>query len=120
MFVGGGSGGTAGGIQVGTLAVLVAAVLAEARGDADADVFDRRIAPATVRQALAVIGLALAVVGSATILLLHLSDERMADVLFEVVSATATVGLSTGTTAELPAGGDRVLVVCLFLGRLGP
>lgn len=120
MFVGGGSAGTAGGIKVGTLAVLVAAVLAEARGETDADVFDRRIAPATIRQALAVIGLSLAVVGSATILLLHLSQERMADVLFEVVSATATVGLSTGITADLPPGGDVVLIVCMFVGRLGP
>lgn len=104
---GGGSAGTAGGIKVGTLAVLVAAVVAEARGDTDAGVFGRRIAPATVRQALAVIGLYLAVVGTATTLLLHLSGERMADVLFEVISATATVGLSTGITPDLPPGGDR-------------
>jgi trk system potassium uptake protein TrkH len=120
MFVGGGSAGTAGGIKVGTLAVLVAAVLAEARGERDADIFDRRIAPETIRQALAVIGLSLAVVGIATITLLHLSDERMAEVLFEVVSATATVGLSTGITARLPPGGDWVLIVCMFVGRLGP
>lgn len=120
LFVGGGSAGTAGGIKVGTLAVLVAAVVAEARGDTDAGVFGRRIAPATVRQALAVIGLYLAVVGTATTLLLHLSGDRMADVLFEVISATATVGLSTGITPDLPPGGDWVLIVCMFLGRLGP
>jgi trk system potassium uptake protein len=120
MFVGGGSAGTAGGIKVGTLAVLVAAVVAEARGEPDADVFDRRIAPETVRQALAVIGLSLALVGSATITLLHLSDERLADVLFEVVSAVGTVGLSTGITSRLPPGGDWVLIVCMFVGRLGP
>ncbi len=120
MFIGGGSAGTAGGIKVGTVAVLVAAVLAEARGDADADVFGRRIGSDTIRQALAVIGLYLAVVGTATILLLHLSGERMADVLFEVISATATVGLSTGITPDLPPGGDWVLIVCMFLGRLGP
>lgn len=120
MFIGGGSAGTAGGIKVGTLAVLVAAVLAEARGVPDADVFGRRIAPATIRQALAVIGLSLALVGTATTVLLHVSDERLADVLFEVVSAAATVGLSTGITAELPTGGSWVLIICMFVGRLGP
>lgn len=58
--------------------------------------------------------------GTATILLLHLAGERLAAVLFEVISATATVGLSTGITADLPPGGDWVLIVCLFIGRLGP
>ncbi len=120
MFVGGGSGGTAGGIKVGTLMVLVAAVVAEGRGDPDAEVFGRRISPAVIRQALAVIGISGAVISTATVWLLAVTDAGLAPALFEVVSAYATVGLSTGITDDLPPGGDWVLVTCMFLGRIGP
>ncbi len=120
MFVGGGSGGTAGGIKVGTVMVLVAAIVAEGRGDPDAEVFGHRLSGAVIRQALAVIGTSGAVIATATIWLLHVSDARLATALFEVVSAFATVGLSTGITADLPRGGDVVLMVCMFIGRVGP
>lgn len=120
MLIGGGSGGTAGGIKVGTLAVLTVAVLAEARGDQDVDVFGRRIATQTVRQALAVLALTFAVVAVATTVLLRVSNAPTHQVLFEVVSATATVGLSTGITADLPYVGQWVLIICMFVGRIGP
>ncbi len=120
MVVGGGSGGTAGGIKVGTLAVLVVAVVAEARGDADADVMGRRIPPQVLRQALAVLALTLAVVVVASTVVLRVSDATTAQVVFEVVSATATVGLSTGITADLPALAQWMLVLCMFVGRIGP
>ncbi len=120
MIVGGGSGGTAGGIKVGTLAVLVAAVVAEARGDSDTDVMGRRVPPQVLRQALAVLALTLAVVVTASTVLLRIADATTAQVVFEVVSATATVGLSTGITADLPALGKWVLIVCMFVGRIGP
>ena len=120
MLIGGGSGGTAGGIKVGTLAVLAAAVLAEARGDRDVDVFGRRIAAQTIRQALAVLALTFAIVVVATTVLLRVSAAPTHQVLFEVVSATATVGLSTGITADLPTIGQWVLIGCMFIGRIGP
>ena len=120
MIVGGGSGGTAGGIKVGTLAVLVVAVVAEARGDSDADVMGRRVPPQVLRQALAVLALTLAVVMTASTVVLRISDATTAQVLFEVVSATATVGLSTGITPDLPALGKWMLIICMFVGRIGP
>lgn len=120
MIVGGGSGGTAGGIKVGTLAVLVVAVVAEARGDSDTDVMGRRVPPQVLRQALAVLALTLAVVVTACTVLLRIADATTAQVVFEVVSATATVGLSTGITADLPALGQWVLIACMFVGRIGP
>lgn len=120
MLVGGGSGGTAGGIKVGTLAVLVVAVLAEARGDADVDVFGRRVAPQVIRQALAALALTFGVVVVATTVLLRLTSLPTHQVLFEVVSAVGTVGLSTGITADLPTAGKWVLISCMFLGRIGP
>lgn len=120
MFMGGGSAGTAGGIKVTTVAVLVAAVVAEARGDADTTVFDRRIDTTTLRQALAVTALTTALVVTATLLFLELTDERLADALFEVVSATATVGLTTGVTFRIDEGPQWILIACMFLGRIGP
>ncbi|MGF1648535.1 MAG: TrkH family potassium uptake protein [Kineosporiaceae bacterium] len=120
MFVGGGSASTAGGIKVATLAVLVMAVVAEARGDTDTTAFDRRIDTTTLRQALAVTALTMGLVVTATLLFLELTDERLADALFEVVSATATVGLTTGVTFRIDEGPQWILIVCMFLGRIGP
>ncbi|AEE46184.1 TrkH family potassium uptake protein [Cellulomonas fimi] len=120
MFIGGGSAGTAGGIKVGTFAVLLLAILAELRGAPDVELFDRRLSPATIRQALAVSLLGVAAVVSATLLIATTSRYSLDQVLYEVVSAFATVGLSTGITDDLAPGHQLVLVVLMFAGRLGP
>lgn len=120
MFIGGGSGGTAGGIKVGTVAVLALAVRAEVRGDADIEVFGRRLTTTTMRQALTVVLLALGAVMVGTLALLELSSVRLDAALFEVVSAFSSSGLSTGITPTLPASGQYLLVVLMFVGRVGP
>jgi potassium uptake TrkH family protein len=120
MFIGGGSAGTAGGIKVTTFVVLFFAILAEVRGERAVNAFDRRIEPRTQRQALTVALLAVAAVMAATLLLIELTDHTLASTLFEATSAFATVGLSTGITASLPGSAQLVLVVLMFLGRLGP
>lgn len=120
MFIGGGSAGTAGGIKVTTFVILFFAIYAEVRGERTVDVFRRRIDERVVRQALTVVLLALAAVMASTVLLLELTNLETEDVLFETTSAFATVGLSTGITAGLPGGAQIVLVVLMFLGRLGP
>ena len=120
MFIGGGSASTAGGIKVTTFGLLAVVLWSEMRGEPDVDVGRRRIPVANQRQALAValLGVGLAMVS--TFVLLGVSDEDLDRVLFEVLSALGTVGLSTGITAELPAVGQVVLVVLMFVGRLGP
>ncbi|WP_338118320.1 TrkH family potassium uptake protein [Streptomyces coryli] len=120
MFIGGGSAGTAGGIKVTTFAVLGVAILAEVRGEPAAQTMGRRIAPAVLRQALTVALLGVGLVIAATIVLLTLTDEPFEAVLFETVSAFGTVGLSTGITADIPAFGQVVLILLMFIGRLGP
>lgn len=120
MFIGGGSAGTAGGIKVTTFAVLAVAILAEVRGDPAANVLGRRVSAATLRQALTVALLGVGLVMASTLVLLTLVQQPLEDVLFEVVSAFATVGLSTGLTPELPTAGQLVLIVLMFIGRLGP
>ncbi len=119
MFVGGGTASTGGGIKVTTLAVLVLAILAEARGDRDVEAFRRRIPGDTVRLAVAVAFIGSSLVGLATLLLLQLTDLRLDVILFEVISAFATVGLSTGITPHLPPGAKYVLVALMYAGRTG-
>jgi Trk-type K+ transport system membrane component len=120
MMIGGGSGSTAGGIKVTTVAVLLLAVLAEVRGLRDVEVLGRRIGPSTVRQAIAVVGLALTVVGLATLTLLPLSGTDLDATLFEVTSAFGCSGLTTGITQRLPFAGQLVVVLLGIAGRVGP
>ncbi|GGY76292.1 TrkH family potassium uptake protein [Streptomyces omiyaensis] len=120
MFIGGGSAGTAGGIKVTTFAVLAAAMLAEVRGEPTSAVLGRRLGPHVLRQALTVALLGIGLVMAATLALLSVSRAAFEAVLFEVVSAFATVGLSTGITADLPGSGQLVLIVLMFIGRIGP
>ncbi len=120
MFIGGGSAGTAGGIKVTTFAVLLFVILTEVRGDRSVTAFSRRIPREAQRQALSVALLAVALVVGSTALLLLLTDFSLDQVLFEVVSAFATVGLSTGITAQVGTAGQLLLIALMFLGRLGP
>ncbi|WP_236241907.1 TrkH family potassium uptake protein [Streptomyces sp. CC228A] len=120
MFIGGGSAGTAGGIKVTTFAVLAAAMLAEVRGEPNSMVMGRRIAPHALRQALTVALLGVAFVVAATLALETVVDAPLEAVLFEAVSAFATVGLSTGITADLPVSGELIVILLMFVGRLGP
>lgn len=120
MLIGGGSGSTAGGIKVTTLAVLVLAVVAEVRGNEDVDVHGRRLAAGVVRQAIAVAAFTFSIVFVACLALLELSGERLQDVLFEVSSAFSTCGLSTGLSARLDTPEQLIMIVLMLVGRAGP
>ena len=121
MFIGGGSGGTAGGVKVTTAAVLVAVLIAEVRGDEQLLVAGRRIPSRIVRQAMAVFMMAFLVVGvSIMALQLLLPQYDSHQITFETISAFATVGLTTGITPELPDFARIWLVVLMYLGRIGP
>lgn len=120
MLIGGGSAGTAGGIKVTTFVILLFVIVAEVRGGRDVNVADRRIGPRVQRQALTVALLSMGLVMSTTLLLLEITSLPLRDVLFETVSAFATVGLSTGITADLPWLGQLTLIGLMFVGRLGP
>ena len=120
MFIGGGSASTAGGIKVTTFAVLGWVMWAEARGDPDVVVFDRRIPQMAQRQALTVALLAIGVVIGATMLLLATSPLPRADLMFEVISALATVGLSANLTPLLSTTSQLVIIALMIIGRIGP
>jgi len=120
MFVGGGSGSTAGGIKVTTAALLLMIVWAEVRGRSDVSAFRRRMPPSAQRQALAIVVVSLAVVLAATLFLMIDSQHGLSPALFEVVSAFGTVGLSTGITPGLSDAARVVLEVLMLAGRVGP
>lgn len=119
MFVGGGSASTAGGIKVTTLAVLFFAAFAEARGYQDMQAFDRRIPTEVLRVAVSVVLWGATIVATASILILQLTGAPLDKVLFDVISAFGTCGLSTGLTEQLPDAGKYILAATMWAGRVG-
>lgn len=120
MFVGGSPGSTAGGIKTTTAAVLLAATRAALRREQDARLAGRRIPTVTLMRALTVVTLALlAVVLGTLALMLTDAGQRPLALAFEAVSALTTSGLSINLTSQLSDSGKLVLVVLMFLGRVG-
>ncbi|MCC9053739.1 TrkH family potassium uptake protein [Microbacterium sp. F2E] len=119
MFVGGGSASTAGGIKVTTLAVLALAVWSEAKGRPSVQAFGRRIPSDVQRVALSVVVWGATICAISTITIGQITKAPIEDVLFDVISGFATVGLSTGLTANLPDPAVYVLALTMFMGRVG-
>ena len=120
-LIGGGSGGTAGGVKITTVAVLLAVMVSEIRGDEYTLLSERRIPNRTMRQALAVFMLAGSIVVVAIGLVQLLAPEFSThQIVFEVISAFATVGLSTGITGSLPVSAKLLITVLMYSGRIGP
>lgn len=121
MIVGGSPAGTAGGMKTVTLALLVLAMYSVLRRREDVEVSKRSISSELVRRAVAIAVLYLALLGAVTVLLcVALPSLPFMDVFFEACSACGTVGLSTGTTRVLNSFGKYVVIVGMFVGRLGP
>ena len=119
MFVGGGSAGTAGGIKVTTFFLLGLVVWSEIRGERDVAIFHRRIGTRTERQALTIVLLAMGLIGVGTLVILAVTEFPFHDILFETISAFGTVGMSTGITSGLPPLAQLVMIVLMFVGRIG-
>ncbi|WP_367948296.1 potassium transporter TrkG [Microbacterium hominis] len=103
-----------------TFAVLWFILLTELRGEGAVNIFGKRLSRAVHRQAIAVVLVAIAAVMAAVIALMVITGLPFDRVLFEAVSAFGTVGLSTGITPSLPPSAELVLIVLMFLGRIGP
>ncbi len=129
MFVGASPGSTGGGIKTTTLGILIAMARSRLRGEPGVSVFLRTIPDETVSKALFILILSflLVTVASLTLAVVETGDEpylrseiRFIDVMFEVASAFGTVGLSTGITPRLSGLGKSVLILVMFVGRVGP
>ncbi len=122
MFIGAGSGGTAGGIRATTLAVLLLAMWAEARGRRDIEAFGKRIGTEVLRLAVAVTLVSLFFVIAGTVIVLVQTTGQgftLSQVLFEISSGFATVGLSTGITPHLPTDAKVTVTLIMYIGRVG-
>lgn len=119
MFIGGGSAGTAGGIKVTTFVILFAIVLSEILARRDAGLYNRRFGSEVERQALSVTVLAGALIFAATTFIASITPLPLEEILFECISAFSTVGLSTGITGDLPPAGQLVIIMLMFVGRVG-
>jgi trk system potassium uptake protein TrkH len=120
MFVGASPGSTGGGIKTSTAATIIYAVRAFMRGREAVEVGGRAIPASTVIRAVVLVALATAVCSIGFLLLVMTQDSSFHSLFFETVSAFATVGLSIGATAEVDSAGKLVLVVLMYVGRVGP
>ncbi len=119
MFIGGGSASTAGGIKVTTLAILFLAAFAEARGRDDMEAYERRIPQDVLRLGVSVVLWGATTVAVSCIVIMMMTDAALDHVLFDVISAFATCGLSTGFTANTTDAAQYVLAATMFFGRIG-
>lgn len=120
MFIGGAPGSTAGGIKVTTLAILFFAIISNLRGKNDIEVFERRIAFGDYQKAITVFSLAFVFISLLIFIIAIGHDYPLNVIAFEVVSAAGTVGLSLGLTPNLDTIGQLLIIVAMFLGRVGP
>lgn len=123
MAIGGSPGGTAGGIKTVTLGIILIAVVSVIKGNDSISAFKKSISLHTLQKALAVIMMIVSIISLSTILISFAeidSNFSFIDILFEVTSAIGTTGLTTGITPALSTFSKAILIICMFIGRLGP
>lgn len=120
MFIGASPGGTGGGIKTTTATVLLGAIPAIARGESEVVLFGRRVPLETVYRSAAIAAIAALVAAAGSAALLMAGTLPFEQAVFEVFSALGTVGLSLGATAQLTTAGKLIIIVVMFIGRIGP
>lgn len=129
MFIGGSPASTAGGAKTVTVAVIVISIISLVRGNEEINAFNRKIGMDILQKALSIVIMMMLVV-TVSIVILSVTEAdllinrggefELMDIVYEVVSAIGTVGLSTGITPFLSDKGKLVLVICMYIGRIGP
>ena len=120
MFIGGPPVGTAGGIKTVTIAILIAKAASAIRGKQHVSLFGRTLKEEAIGKAVAVCTTSFCIMSLATLGLTVVSDAPFMDILYETVSATATVGLTRALTPSLNALGKLIVIAAMYLGRIGP
>jgi trk system potassium uptake protein len=121
MFIGASPGSTGGGVKTTTFAVLLQSVTTTLKGKQHVEFFERRVPQQTVVKSIAIFIICLIVVSTGVLVMVRVEpDKSFLSLLFEVVSAFGTVGLSLGVTPFLSAFGKLCLVIMMYLGRVGP
>ena len=120
MFIGGSPVGTAGGVKTVTIAVLFATTLAMVKSKENVTIFGRTLSRQSVSKAVSVTLISFSIVFISTVLLCAVTNTSLINILYETVSATATVGLSKGITPSLNGIGKLIITATMYLGRVGP
>ena len=120
MFIGGSPSGTAGGVKTVTLSVIVLSTISIVKGKNDIEVFKRKLPDFYLKKALAVVMVNLCVLIVTTTCLLVFVPGNFMDILYEATSALATVGLTRNLTGTLNVIGKFIIIVTMYLGRIGP
>ena len=120
MFVGGSPVGTAGGIKTVTIVVLFATAYAAIKNKNEVSLFNRTLSKQATKKAVAVACTSFAIVFISAVLLAFVTDAPALNIIYEAVSATATVGLSRNLTPYLGLAGKLIVIVTMYLGRIGP
>lgn len=120
MFVGGSPMGTAGGVKTTTFAILYLAVISYLKGKDDTEVYHRKIREQSIRTAMVVSGLGFFCLLAGSIALSLTMKASFIDIIYEITSALGTAGLTRGITSQLPLAGKLIIIVNMYLGRIGP
>ena len=121
MFIGGSPMGTAGGMKTTTLAVIVLSMISSLQGKEEVEFGNRRVRKSYIQSAIVVMGAGFGVFLTSSILLAAAMPEtNLVDIIYETASAIATVGLSRGLTSNLTSIGKWIVIVTMYLGRIGP
>ncbi len=120
MFIGAASGSTAGGIKVNTVAVLGSAVRSAWKNEKDVVLLKQAIPSELVLKSFMILLFGVVAISVGTFLLAISENAPLENIMFEVVSAFGTVGLSTGVTSGLSSFGRFIIIILMFIGRLGP
>jgi len=119
MFIGGSSGSTAGGVKINTIAIIVISSVAVFRHKQDVNAFNKRIPDNLIKKALAIFCTYISLIIISTLLILSFDKITFKNALFEVVSAICTVGLSLSVTPTLTVASKIVLILLMYVGRVG-
>ena len=121
MFIGASPGSTGGGIKTSTFAVVITSIWSQIRGDEETVLFFRKVSQSTIHKAYTFVFISATLVGIAIMLLILNSPIELAvPLLFEVISAFSTCGLTMGITPYLDSFSKYVLIVMMLIGRIGP
>lgn len=120
MFIGGSPVGTAGGTKTVTIAVLIVAAFATIKNNEDVTLFHRTISKQSISKAVAVVSISFIIMFTSTVLLAAVTNADALDIMYETVSATATVGLTRNLTPMLNLWGKMIVIATMYLGRVGP
>jgi trk system potassium uptake protein TrkH len=120
MFIGGSPVGTAGGIKTVTIVVLFATAYSAIKNKNEVTLFNRNLSRQITKKAVAVTSMSFAIMFISTVLLAAVTNAPALDILYETVSATATVGLSRNLTPYLGFAGQWIIIATMYLGRIGP